>query len=73
MRRVLTTNEKLDLARLRERLDSSDTLRLIVAIETLLATPTPMPHGNSDYACGWDAGWGAMRREARKLFGVGDD
>lgn len=75
MRRSLTTNEKLDLAAMRQAWgNNGDVLALIAAAEAFLATPTPMPtHGSEQYACGWDAGWGACRREARKLFGVGDD
>lgn len=80
MRRSLTTSN-IDLARLRSIYadplhtsgDDEVIVALLDAIGALLATPTPMPHGSSDYDCGWDSGWGAFRREARRLFGVGDE
>lgn len=74
MRRSLTTPDKLDLARLRESLTASEVLRLLDAIDAMLAMPTPMPGTNlvDAYARGWDSGFNAFRREARRVFGVED-
>ncbi len=65
--------DKLDLAALRQAWGNNpDVLALIAAVEALLVLPTPPPGANapSDYGNGYDSGFNAYRREAKRLFGV---
>jgi hypothetical protein len=82
MRRSLTTPDRFDLAAIRQRADvcdragdTEDVLALLDAIAALLALPTPMHPGgvHEEFKRGYDSGFNAFRREARRLFGVGDD
>ena len=75
--------DKLDLAAIRRHIErepgclcigAQHSVTLLDAIDGLLALPTPYRQGtHEEYKTGFDHGFNGFRREARKLFGVGDE